>query len=418
MQIDIIAHAFEPYSRVQAYQTTLPSGSYGATCVFVGTMRDFNDGDKVQAMTLEHYPEMTRKQLGKIVAQARQQWAIEAGLLVHRVGDIHPADAIVLVAVWTTHRGDGFDACRFIIEQLKHTAPFWKKEHLSHHESRWVSANSDGYKPPLATAPHPLPPRIFVRVMGQGKSIVLLHGWAMHSDLWLEFAENLAQTYRVICVDLPGHGQSENLAAFELTGVSDALVAAVGEVHCCWLGWSLGASIALDIAHRYPEKVSALILLAGNPYFHAPAEDTAWRGVDSQIMDSFAEQLKIAPQATLLKFLLLQTLGLPNAKALMPQLKAAVLAHRVPDYDTLQQALEVLKRHDLRPALAALTLPTALILGGKDTLVPVAVAACMQQLLPPLNVYIIDKAGHIPFLSHQDELLAIVRDFMAMSEKE
>ncbi|MFZ2724981.1 MAG: molybdenum cofactor biosynthesis protein MoaE [Methylococcaceae bacterium] len=146
MHIQIIDYPFEPYQLVQTYQQTLAcGGQFGATCVFVGTMRDFNQGDAVQAMSLEHYPEMTEKYLAKIIAQAQLQWAVQDCLLVHRVGEINPQDAIVLVAIWSAHRGDAFDACRFMMEELKKSAPFWKKERLINNESRWVEHNSDGY---------------------------------------------------------------------------------------------------------------------------------------------------------------------------------------------------------------------------------------------------------------------------------
>ena len=146
MHIEIMTEAFEPYSKLQAYQNTFNStGQFGATCVFVGTMRDFNDGTAVRGMHLEHYPNMTEKHLAKIIANAEQQWAVQQCLLLHRVGDILPTEAIVLIAIWSAHRGDAFDACRFIIEALKTSAPFWKKELLATNESRWVQHNSDGY---------------------------------------------------------------------------------------------------------------------------------------------------------------------------------------------------------------------------------------------------------------------------------
>lgn len=146
MHIQIINRAFEPYHEVQKYQQSLNcTRQFGATCVFVGIMRDFNDGDTVRGMTLEYYPDMTEKYLAKIINNAEQQWAVEDCLVVHRVGDLKPQEAIVLVAVWSSHRGDAFDACRFIMEQLKKSAPFWKKEHLANNESRWVEHNSTGY---------------------------------------------------------------------------------------------------------------------------------------------------------------------------------------------------------------------------------------------------------------------------------
>ena len=109
-------------------------------------MRDFNEGDAVKGMTLEYYPGMTEKQLEKIIAEARQQWHVIDTLVVHRVGDILPDQPIVLVAVWASHRGDAFDASRYIMDALKSKAPFWKKELLTTEDERWVVENTNGYK--------------------------------------------------------------------------------------------------------------------------------------------------------------------------------------------------------------------------------------------------------------------------------
>ncbi|MDO9423319.1 MAG: alpha/beta fold hydrolase, partial [Methylobacter sp.] len=107
---------------------------------------------------------------------------------------------------------------------------------------------------------------IHLETFGKGKSIVLVHGWAMHTGIWREFARQLARNYQVICVDLPGHGQSEAIDPFTLERISAELVKVIPE-SSCWLGWSFGATVVLDIAARYPERVSALVFLAGNPSF-------------------------------------------------------------------------------------------------------------------------------------------------------
>lgn len=146
MAISIRETAFDPWQETLAYQQNQlgESGKFGATASFIGTMRDFNEGDDIRAMTLEHYPGMTEKQLDKIVAEARAQWDFIDSLIIHRVGDLFPNDPIVLVVVWSAHRGAAFDACRFIMEALKSKAPFWKKESLPSSE-RWVEKNTDGY---------------------------------------------------------------------------------------------------------------------------------------------------------------------------------------------------------------------------------------------------------------------------------
>jgi molybdopterin synthase catalytic subunit len=145
MAVKISLVPFDPWQVAQDYQNQSVSASFGATTVFVGTMRDFNEGDTVTQMYLDYYPGMTEKQLETIVTNAKEQWCIEEALIMHRVGDILPGQPIVLVAVWSAHRGHAYDASRYIIEALKTKAPFWKKETLASKEQRWVSHNTDGY---------------------------------------------------------------------------------------------------------------------------------------------------------------------------------------------------------------------------------------------------------------------------------
>lgn len=147
MKIEVRSTPFAPWEVLQAYEREVLGGAarrYGATAVFVGTMRDFNEGDAVRGMTLEHYPGMTERQLEKLVADAVERWSLDDALVVHRVGDLDPADPIVLVAVWSAHRKESFEACRHIMEELKSTVPFWKKERLVE-GSRWVEKNRPGY---------------------------------------------------------------------------------------------------------------------------------------------------------------------------------------------------------------------------------------------------------------------------------
>ena len=143
MLIEIAESVFEPYQRLLDYQANAGfSGKFGATAVFVGSMREFNQGDDVETMLLEHYPGMTEKYLQKISEEAATKWDILDSLIVHRVGEMLPNDPIVLVAVWSAHRADAFDASRYLMEELKSRAPFWKKESLSAEQERWVEKNT------------------------------------------------------------------------------------------------------------------------------------------------------------------------------------------------------------------------------------------------------------------------------------
>ena len=113
----------------------------GAVASFVGVVRDVNDGDAVAEMTLEHYPGMTEKAIEDIITQARGRWNVFDALVVHRVGTLKPTDQIVLVVITSSHRGDAFAACEFIMDYLKTRAPFWKKESTPS-GARWVDARA------------------------------------------------------------------------------------------------------------------------------------------------------------------------------------------------------------------------------------------------------------------------------------
>ena len=129
----------QPFDLSEEYQL-LKSASLevGALAIFVGTVRDLNDGDDVGGLKLEHYPGMTEKEISKILSEAGGRWDIMAASVIHRVGDLLPGDEIVYAGVSSRHRGDAFAACQFIMDFLKTRAPFWKKE-TTPEGDRWLT---------------------------------------------------------------------------------------------------------------------------------------------------------------------------------------------------------------------------------------------------------------------------------------
>lgn len=111
----------------------------GGTALFVGSVREMNEGAAVSAMTLEHYPGMTEKALAAIEAEARGRWPLDDVLIIHRFGRMLPGDDIVLVLCSSSHREAAFEACQFLMDWLKTKAPFWKLEEGGG-ARRWVDA--------------------------------------------------------------------------------------------------------------------------------------------------------------------------------------------------------------------------------------------------------------------------------------
>lgn len=250
--------------------------------------------------------------------------------------------------------------------------------------------------------------KIATETYGTGKPVVLIHGWAMHTGIWRDFAKQLARYYRVICIDLPGHGRSET-GPLTLQHCRDEIIKVVPEQPCCWLGWSLGAAITLDIAGKFPQRVDSLILMAGNPHFTQAA---GWPGMQSGLLETFARNLQTDCQSALIRFLALQVQGLPDAGIMLKQLKELLFECDFPSEETLQAGLNLLKNADLRPEFAALKCPVLSIMGKQDPLVPALTGEAMQQLLPELILYVIEAAGHVPFLSHEQDVIKQIVQFL------
>jgi molybdopterin synthase catalytic subunit len=118
------------------------AGDAGAVVTFTGLVREWDKQDeKIESLTLEHYPGMTEKSLQKIVDQANERWELKAIRVIHRVGRLEAAEQIVLVGTASAHRQAAFSAAEFIMDYLKSHAPFWKKQQSSA-GSHWVEQRS------------------------------------------------------------------------------------------------------------------------------------------------------------------------------------------------------------------------------------------------------------------------------------
>ncbi len=144
MKIEILNEKFDPWESIVEYKRNqLQNNSkIGASSVFLGTMRDFNDDEEVESMELEHYEGMTEKYLSDIVDKAIKKHKIIDGLVIHRIGVLKPTDPIVVVATWSEHRDNAFNATREIMESLKSDAPFWKKENTNK-GFKWVKPSNE-----------------------------------------------------------------------------------------------------------------------------------------------------------------------------------------------------------------------------------------------------------------------------------
>lgn len=136
--VAIQAEPFDVAAEIAALNRRL-AGSAGAVVTFTGLCRD--EGGRLEALELEHYPGMAEAEIGRVAAAAEARWPLQAVRVIHRYGLVAPGDGIVLVITASSHRVAAFEAASFLMDYLKTRAPFWKREHLvDGTKGGWVEA--------------------------------------------------------------------------------------------------------------------------------------------------------------------------------------------------------------------------------------------------------------------------------------
>ena len=245
---------------------------------------------------------------------------------------------------------------------------------------------------------------------GSGTPLLLIHGWGMHGGMWSDVPEKLAQHFPVMAVDLPGHGLStKGEQPFALDAIVDELSAQFSEpLTVC--GWSLGGQIAMRWAMRNPQQVERLVLVSSTPCF---AERDDWQfAMPQDTLLQFAADMEKNHAATLRRFLGLQVRGSENERELLATMRASLSSRGEPDPDALRGGLEMLRDLDLRDALPKIKQPALVIAGERDRLTPPQASHYLAQAMPNARVVQIRGAAHAPFLSHREEFLKQVLDFM------
>ena len=238
--------------------------------------------------------------------------------------------------------------------------------------------------------------------------LALVHGWGMNARVFDALAELLRPTHEVRALDLPGHGGRDALLHNTLQSWADDLIQQLPD-HTMLLGWSLGGQVAMRAALDHPQKITHLILLASTPKF--VLEDDWEHGMTRVALQDFGADLIANPRTTLLRFLSLQTRGMPGQRAVLQHLRQTLLTAPEADAGALSGGLEILADTDLRTELPRLSLPTLVMHGGLDTLTPPGAAAWLADALPHAQHLELSRAAHAPHLSHAEEVAAAIGRF-------
>ena len=237
--------------------------------------------------------------------------------------------------------------------------------------------------------------------------LVLLHGWALNHKIFENFKEGLQR--ECVTPDLPGHGRASNELVWQSTDMAAHVLQDLPQSFDL-LGWSLGAQIALQLASAAPHRINRLILLSATPKF-VRSED--WpHGLPLDSLKTLAQQFEFNPSRTVNDFLGLQVRGDSAASEALPQLRQALREGGEGEPAALRAALRWLEVIDQRPVLSSVQQRTLVIAGQYDRIVRPDASKSLAAQLPNALYLEIPRCGHAPFISHVDEIRALVQEFL------
>jgi len=246
-------------------------------------------------------------------------------------------------------------------------------------------------------------------------SCVFVHGWAMNHTVWQPLLDKLPSWIDVELMDLPGHGQRYKESFSGLRNLTDDVARFCQTVKkdnqpLVLVGWSLGGLPCVQVAIENSQSVDALMLVSSNPCF-VTQNDWSY-GVDAQVFEQFAESLKTDFSGTIRRFLSLQVKGSESGRIILRNLREKIRQQARPNEASLDAGLDVVKQADVRNQLAVIAQPVCWALGEQDGLVSAELANALKKITEQAEVKVYSKAGHAPFLSHTDEFVLQLVEFI------
>lgn len=249
--------------------------------------------------------------------------------------------------------------------------------------------------------------QLHIESTGYGQPLVLLHGWGWHSGIWQPLLPFLIDKFEVYFIDLPGFGKNDKVPIiYDIENISHLIIDVLPSKPIL-LGWSLGGMIAWHIATRYPESLSHLITVGTSAKF---IESENWPGVKESVLLNFKKSLMHNYQQTLEDFLTLQLRG--SKKSIEHNKLIEIMLSPPPTIAGLLGGFSLLQNLDLRNDLNKVNCPSLHLFGSHDVLVPSQVSGLIKNQNLAARCEVFNRCGHMPFLSHREEFLRILFDFV------
>ena len=250
---------------------------------------------------------------------------------------------------------------------------------------------------------------MYIKIIGKGEPVVLIHGWGMSGMVWEDLAELMRANYKVFIVDLPGMGNSRLIKTYKFKNL-------IKEIHkyiptkVTMIGWSLGSQIAMQYALEYPSNINTLICISTTPSF---IRRSGWEyGMEKNIFMNFKKELKNNWKKTLKNFFILQLIKNKKQKNILKKFDNYFIYDKPPTKQGLEKSLNILENNDLRDEIKKIKVPTLIVTGKKDLLCDYQASKWIHSEIRGSELFIFESEGHIPFITNKKKFFQIMHQFI------
>jgi len=246
---------------------------------------------------------------------------------------------------------------------------------------------------------------------GQGQAVLFIHGWSFDESVWFKQIDSFISRYRVITLDLPGHGQTNYKSSIDIIEEVKFIVEELGLKNINLVGHSLGGFLSLQLVSKYPELIKKLVLIGAPAKFVESKEYSfGLRESDINKLKNFLS--KDYPNILLVFMRWLFTKDERGQKDFRSIWEKLSTKRAWPQKEAMADFLFIIEKEDIREQLSSLNIPTLIICGTGDPICPVESMGYLNKQIKDSKVKLFPGCGHLPFLTQAKRFNKVVKEFL------